>query len=227
MWSAQGSVLQFSRFFLERSSDFFGGRMIFLWRGCMIFFKGCMIFCVVTLRDFFYVERLREFLWGEVVWCFWVQRFFFSNSLTHEVAWLFCVEMLPDFFWGSMIFVVERLCDFFEGCLIFLLVLWFFVERLRNFLWRACMIFFVERLHDFFLAERLRDSFVESLRDFVCGKVAWYFVFVCGGCVIFLWRGFLDCFVQRLRDFLVKMLNDFFCWRGCMIKKIGCVVTKK
>ena len=57
----------------------------------------------------------------------------------------------------------------------------FFVERLRDFLLRSCVIFFggcmffcvvrlhdffVERLHDFYFAERLHDFFVERLHDF-------------------------------------------------------------
>ena len=48
------------------------------------------------------------------------------------------------------------------------------------FLWRGCVIFFVEslpdlfweRLHDFFLVDRLRNFFLERLRDFVWGEVA-------------------------------------------------------
>ena len=90
-----------------------------------------------------------------------------------------------------MILCVEKLRDFcaWRGCVIFLthslrlhdLFLW----RLPDFfLRRDCGIFgviflCVERLHDFFV-ERLHDSvwwtgcvisFVERLRDFVCGEV--------------------------------------------------------
>ena len=45
------------------------------------------------------------------------------------------------------------------------------------------MIFFVERLHAFFLVDRLHDFFVERLHDFMCGEIAW---FLC---------------VEKLRDF--------------------------
>ena len=63
--------------------------------------------------------------------------------LTHEVARLFFVDRLRDFFGGCMIFVVERSCDFFGVCVIFF---W-----LRGcVLLIGCKIFCVERLSEFF-----------------------------------------------------------------------------
>ena len=68
-----------------------------------------------------------------------------------------------------MIFL--RLYDFshslaHSGCIIY------FLLRLCDFLCRGCVNFFVESLCDLSV-ERLHDLFLtESLRDFVCGEVA-------------------------------------------------------
>ena len=82
-------------FFVERLPDFFVEvawfflvwryawfflKVVFcLWSGCVIFVcRGCVSFCE---------ERLRQFLWGEVACCFWLERlYYFSHSLTHEVV---------------------------------------------------------------------------------------------------------------------------------------------
>ena len=87
---------------------------------CIIFLEVAWFFCVVRLRDFC-VERLREFLWGKVVWCFWVERLrFFSHSLTHEVAWFLLWR-------GCVFFCVWRGCILLISCMIF-------------FVWRVCVI---------------------------------------------------------------------------------------
>ena len=80
---------------------------------------------------------------------------------------ILCVERLHDFCVrrGCMIFL--RLYDFshslaHSGCIIY------FFLRLCDFLWRGCVNFFVESLCDLSV-ERLHDLFfTESLRDFVC-----------------------------------------------------------
>ena len=77
-----GEVAWFSHS-LTRVPDFFRGRIIFLWRGCVIFWRlhnflcfevawffvwrGCASFCEERLREFF-VERLRDFFWGCMIW---------------------------------------------------------------------------------------------------------------------------------------------------------------
>ena len=105
--------LEVSWFFLWRAC------MIFLWRGCMIFFglKGCSIS---------FVERLRDFVFGEVVWLL---------SLTHSGCMIYfcegCVLFFAEVAW---FFYVERLRDFFW----FEVVAWFFV-------WRGCVLFGLKR----------------------------------------------------------------------------------
>ena len=56
-----------------------------------------------------------------------------------------------------------------RSCMTFL-----WVDRLRDCVWRGCVIFSLThslRLRDFF-AERLHNFFVERLHDFLCGELA-------------------------------------------------------
>ena len=114
--------------------------------------------------------------------------------------------------------VFLRLHDFshslpHSGCMIFFLeVLWFFCKDVAwILLWKACVIFCVERLHDFFLAERLPNFFWRR------GCMIFVF-FVCAGCAIFLCRGCTIFFVYIGRVlFLWKGWMVFFLWRGCVL----------
>ena len=139
-----------------------------------VLLRGCMIFLVERLRDFF-VERLHDFVYGEVAWfCVWRGCvIFFTHSLRlhdilrrgcitffwRELAWLFSLTQsirLHDlFFW--------RLRDFFSGE-----VAWFFVERLHVFLCEKVVWFL-------FCVKRLRDFFVKMLHDFLCEGVFSHF----------------------------------------------------
>ena len=80
--------------------------MIFVWRGCVIF----------------YVESLLDFLCEEEVCMTFVWR----------GCMIFCVERLRDFS-HSFTFFLWRLCDFFVERVIFCGEGDFFVERLRDF----------------------------------------------------------------------------------------------
>ena len=64
----------------------------------------------------------------------------------------------------------------------------FLSQQVANFVFllRGCVIFFPERLHDFFCPERLREFF--------CPERFRVFFFVSSGCVIFYCP-------ERLRDF--------------------------
>ena len=101
-----------------------------------------------------------------------------------------------------MIFVVERLSDFFS-----------FPPSLRlyDFLWRL-LDFIVKWLHDLLskgcVIFLLRGCmiFVEGLRDFVCGEVAWFCVW--RGCVIFLAHsGFMIYFCGGLMIFFANIYS--------------------
>ena len=178
MLCSQGSVLQFSRCFLERM------------RNCLTHSQGCLIckrlrnffvwrshdFCVERLPDFlevpqFFVRRgCLIFLCAEVAWVFvrrgWVM---FSGG---EVVLLFKLTYSR----GCMTFFVERFhkfflrlhdfcCGedvwFFGGC-----VICFGWEVVYFFVWRGCVLLIGCMI---LCAERLRDFF--------------------RGCVMFLWRG--------------------------------------
>ena len=102
-------------------------------------------------------------------------------------------------------------------------------------------VLFVESLCDF-VVERLHDFFSWRGCVMFCWEVVWFCV--CGGCVIFVWRGCVivitrslmlhDLFFWRLHDFFcrevawffllrhgmifsLKRFHDFFVSRGCMI----------
>ena len=64
------------------------------------------------------------------------------------------------------------------------------------------MIFFVERLHDFF---------GENLRDFVCvERLCDFFTHSLGLHDLSFWRRH-DVFAERLHTFFVERLRDFLC----------------
>ena len=83
-------------------------------------------------------------------------------------------------------------------------------------------------LHEFFWWRGCVISFVERLRDFVFGEVAWFFSLTHSLRLqdLFFWR-LRDFFAERLRDFFVERLRDFLCegvvwsivWRGFLLKK--------
>ena len=105
-----------------------------------------MIFCVKRLRDFC-VERLSDFLYGEVALFF---------SLTHSLTHPFCGEVARSFCavtTVTTVITVIRLHDFLFGEV----AGWIFVTHSLthsgstiNFC-EDYMIFFVERLPDFFV----------------------------------------------------------------------------
>ena len=83
------------------------------------------------------------------------------------------------------------------------------MERLRDFIFGSLHEFLVEKLHYFFLVDRLRDFFwwigcmilcAERLRDFVCVERL---------------RDFSHSL--RLHDLFLWKLRDFFWQRGCTI----------
>ena len=86
----------------------------------------------------------------------------------------------------------------------------------------AILTMFVERLHDFFQVDRLRDFFllrgcvvlcVERLHDFVCRGcmiILTHSLTHHSGCMIFFSGGGVIYFVERLHDFFVERLCDFF-----------------
>ena len=122
---------------------------------------------------------------------------------------------------GCVILCVEGLCDLcvLRGYVIFSLthslrlndlclcrLHGFFAERLHNFLWRGCMIFSVESLHDFFWVDRLRDCVWRGCVIFHSLTHSGCMVYVSGGCMIFFAEGYHNFFLERLRDFLCGKL---------------------
>ena len=149
---------------------------------CDVFFwrRGCVIL---------FVKSLRDFVCGEVAsflcFCLWKLRDFFCG----EVTWFFVCKGCMLFLWrGSMIFFggeVGRLKR--KGCVIFSM------ERLHDFcVWRGCVIFLTHWLTQvaWFI------FFLEVAWLSFCGEVVWFLLL--RDCVVFFVKRFLDFFCEEV-----------------------------
>ena len=141
--------------------------MFFLQRVCVIFFE--------RLHDLFWKVAL--FYGGEVGWFFWWTgcMIFFVERLRDfvcgEVAWFLCVERLHDFSYSQT----------HSGCIWFIFVelLWFFLQRgcviflLRDcvfFVWRGCITFLCEEVACFFVWQGFKWKKSFWWKQFFCEK---------------------------------------------------------
>ena len=140
--------------------------------------------CVERLWDFFHsVTQAAWFIFSGVFLIYFLRRdcvIFWSDFFCGELAWFHLLR-------GCVILCVERLCDFSHSLT---QVAWFI------FFW-GYVIFFAERLHDFFY-ERLRDFFV--WRGWVIFCVKGVFLMK----KVFWWKHF---FVEFIFGSLLSLLS--------------------
>ena len=130
---------------------------------------------------------------------FFVERL--RDFLTTVTAVTTVIFLLSHYFWKEQIVTFDNQCDV-----------------LRAAFWDSCDVFFGQR--GFVIL------FVESLRDFVCGEVAWFLCFFSWSFGDFLWRGCVIFFAHRFCAFLVNRLIDFFLVERLRDKKRGCVILR-
>ena len=174
----------------------------------MIFLMTVPTVTAVTIVKNTFSVLLERAIWhtSQPMWCFQGSILQFLQCFCGEDAWIFCAMLRA--------FLVKRLNKFF------------LVEWLHDFKKRGCVIFCMERLHDFCVRRGCVIFVTHSLRlhDLIFS----------GGCIFFFCWEVMWFFVKRLHYLLCEEHALFILWRGCMIfceeffsKKKSCIRETK